>query len=141
MLKTIADEISQHIKVTTPEPDERGHFVFSFNDGLEVTLQKLGDSYVMSSPISTELKEGDDEQLPKMLQWQLARVKETDEVLSFDPDSKKLFLYKQLPPSKLSEKPVTQHLEDFLNNLEYWNSASKDGSSGASFVPTGMLPQ
>lgn len=136
MLKTVAQEISQHLKIDTPSPNERGHYPFSFNNNLNVSILSQDPDIILASPIDTNIDSDSEPKVANTLKWHLARIKDHDDILSFDPDTNQLFLFKQLPPSKLAEKPIHQHLEDFLNNLEYWNSAAQNDAS----PPSGMLP-
>ena len=127
MLKKIVEDIAGRINTPVPNPDEQGYYTFNFNDGLNVSVFQYDDTTVFASPLNVSAEEKD--QLVKLLQWQLARAKEYDEILSFDPAKQQFFLYKQLSPSKLSERSVLEHLEIFLNNLDYWKSISNPDSN------------
>lgn len=126
MLKNVIDDIAKGLKITAPEPDEDGEYTFFFDNDLEVSVLSLKkDSLTLTAiacddfPDTPEM----DDLFKKILQINFIRLKEYEEVLTWDPDSYAIILSKEIPFSDLSEKPILSHLENFLNSLEFWQSA------------------
>ncbi len=85
-------------------------------------------------------KDGKDNSLlQKLLQFNLKRLAETDEILSFDEKSNQLILRKAINTSELSEHNAIEYFEDFLNTLEIWHklffSPGVSAMSGGNGIP------
>lgn len=126
MLKSVIQEVARNLKLETPEPGARNEYTFVFDDLLEVNISSFKkDSLILDAPISEPLEDSPETEklLKKLLQWNLPRLKEYQEVLTWDPDLDQIVLSREVLFSELSEKPILGQLEKFLNNLEFWKSA------------------
>jgi len=139
MLKQLIQQVTQSLKIPTPEPNDKGEYQLTCNDGLTVTIfAKNKDAVVLLSPFGNDsLKDSPDleKTLKKVLQWSLVRQKENPETVSWKPDNKQLFLFRELPAAEASEKTLKIALESFLNNLEFWNKAIEDAQSSSPSSP------
>lgn len=126
MLKNTIHEIAKGLKLPAPEAGENDEYTFIFDDVLEVDILSLKkDSLILAAPITDTLPSPPETEdfFKKILQWNFSRLKDYEEVLTWDPDSDSITLSKEIPFSELSEKPILGQLETFLNNLEFWKSA------------------
>lgn len=134
MLKDVINDIAKGLKIKAPEPDENGEYTFVFDDKLEVSIFSLKkNSLTLKAIVSDELADTPETEnlLKKILQINFIRLKEYEEVLTWDPDFYAIILTKEIPFSNLSEKPILEHLEKFLNSLEFWQSTIAQKSSAA----------
>jgi len=140
MLKDVINDIAKGLKIPPPEPNEDGEYVFVFDDLLEISLLSLKkNSLIISAAVSYELSNTPEMEnlFKKILQLNFIRLKEYEEVLTWDPDSYAIVLFKEIPFSDLSEKPILDHLEKFLNSLEFWQGAIAQKAN----APMSHLPQ
>lgn len=140
MLKNVINDIAKGLKIESPEPTESGEYIFVFDDLLEITLTSLKkDSLIISAFVSDELSNTPETEnlFKKMLQLNFIRLKDYEEILTWDPDSYAIVLSKEIPFSDLSEKPILDHLEKFLNSLEFWQAAIAQKANAS----TSPLPQ
>lgn len=77
--------------------------------------------------------------LQRLLQFNLKRLADSDEMLSFDEKMNQLVLRKVLNTSALSEQNAAEYFEDFLNTLEIWHklffSPGSSVLSGGNAIP------
>lgn len=140
MLKDVINDIAKGLKIEVPQPDDDGEYTLVFDDNLEVYLFSLKqNSLILTSVISEELPNTTETEnfLKKILQINFIRLKDHEEVLTWDPDFSLIILSKEIPFSNLSEKPILEHLEKFLNSLEFWQSTISQGANS----PITHLPQ
>lgn len=126
MLKNIVNEISKGLKLPIPEPGEDDEYTFTFDEVLEVDILSLGkNSFILSAYVSEALPFSPETEnlLKNILQLNFSRLKEYEEVLTWDPDFGSILLFKEIPFFELSTKPILSQLETFLNNLEFWKNA------------------
>ena len=71
----------------------------------------------------------DNNLIQKLLQFNLTRLQESDEILSFDEKTHQLILRKALNASEISEHNVSEYFEDFLNTLEIWDKLFFSGDA------------
>ena len=134
MLKDLIKQLADTLEIEPPNPNDNGEYSFTLDDSHTVEISsRNNDEVLLHTPIGDPLKESEDnkELLKNVLQWNLVRLKENHEILTWEPETNQLVLFKQIPTSDLSEKPISKQLEDFLNNLEFWNNAIKEGPNNA----------
>lgn len=128
LLQDIIQEISDAFQVDSPTPSDDGRYPFVFDNSLEVSISqnKTKDRYLIISRIDKKF-EGREEETKKLLknalQWHLARLKDNTETIAWDPELKQLILFQEISEDELDDRNILKYLEDFLNNLEFWNYA------------------
>ncbi len=139
MFKNTVQELAKALQVDVPTPTDNGAYAFSFDDNtLEVNILPLkNNALILLSPVSNPLNNSQEtEQLfKKLLQINFSRLKDYEEILTWDPDSDQITLTQEIPFSTLSEKPLLGQLEQFLDNLEFWKSATAQQSTTAHPLP------
>lgn len=139
MFKSTVQELAKALQIEVPAPTDNGTYTFSFDDNtLEVDILSLkNNSLILLSPVSDPLDNSPETEqlLKKLLQINFSRLKEYEEVLTWDPDSAQIILSQEIPFSTLSEKPLLRQLEQFLDNLEFWKSATAQQSTTSSHFP------
>lgn len=128
MFKTTIQELTKALKVNLPEPEANGEYHFTFDGSLKIAILPTSkkDALVITAPITDSLNNSPETEnlLKKLLQTNFSRLKEYEEVLTWDPDSAQIILSKEIPFSQLSEKPLFGQLEKFINNLEFWKNTA-----------------
>lgn len=138
MFKNVVQELAKALQVEIPEAGNNGAYNFFFEDELEVSILSLKkDSLILVSPVTDPLDNSAETELllKKLLQINFSRLKEYEETLTWDPDSAQIILSKEIPFSGLSEKPLLGQLEQFLDNLEFWKSATAQTSTTSPHLP------
>lgn len=129
LLKDIVQEISDSFEVEPPVPLSDGRVPFVFDGTLEVFFSenKTKDKWLITAFIGEKINGSNEEETKKLLknvlQWHLARLKDHRETIAWDPTEEKLLLYRELSKEEIEERGILKHLEDFTNNLEFWNHA------------------
>lgn len=127
MFKNAIQDLAKALNLEVPEPGDNGAYSFFFDNSLEVSILSVKkDSLILVSPVSDPLDNSTETEnlLKKLLLINFPRLKEYEETLTWDPDSAQIILTKEIPFSGLSEKPLFGQLEKFLDNLEFWKSAT-----------------
>jgi hypothetical protein len=70
-----------------------------------------------------EIAESDLPKLKNMLQWNLARVADTDDTLSIESESNRLCLFRKRPLAKLFADNIFGEVESFITILAFWADA------------------
>jgi len=125
-LKQIIKELSELYKMDPPVADESGHYLVLFDRRFDVENFPTGHrSLVIKASIRAmeNYPEPSVSFLKKILQWNFVRAHEQDSSISWDPEEDTLFLYRQIPLEDLNFNLFLEYLEEFLNTLEFWNSA------------------
>ncbi len=132
-LETIVQQVADAFDASPPAPVD-GTYTFDFDGTIPLTMfEKDDDTITLHSQIAKPIEDGEDaEKLVKqIMQWNFATLKDHEENMSWDPDTKQIFLYKEVKYSTLSEIPMLKHIENFLNSIDYWNNALKEGKAPA----------
>lgn len=138
MFKNAIQDLAKALNLEAPEPEDNGIYSFVFDDALEVNILSLKkDSLILTAPVTNPLNNSPETEklLKKLLQINFSRLKEYEETLTWDPDSAQIVLSKEIPFSTLSEKPLIGQLEQFLNNIEFWKSATDQTSTTSPHLP------
>lgn len=136
-LTSLINDIAAFFKKKPPTPNSDGRFSITFDDKYEVLFfqeknEKDGiylSGFIASNPLDPTPENTD--LLKYILQVNFARQKESNETLTWDPTSNKLMLYKKVYFKDLSEKPIIEHLEEFLNNQQMWTDIVKNGPNAS----------
>ncbi|MCP3877874.1 MAG: type III secretion system chaperone [Sulfitobacter sp.] len=126
-LESLLSVFTQQRGMVNPQCDGKGKYFFLFDGDLELCLFQTGDSIYLEGeigplppdPVRTEAF------LKERLRRNLARLGDRREVLSIDPDSGHLVLYRQLPARNLSSQDFDRAVEDFVNALSFWDSETE----------------
>jgi hypothetical protein len=70
-----------------------------------------------------EIAENDLPKLKNMLQWNLARVADSDDTLSIESESNRLCLFRKRPLAKLFADNIFGEVESFITILAFWADA------------------
>ncbi len=136
-LESLLSVFTQQRGMVKPGSDEHGRYYFLFDGDLEVCLFQTGERIYMEGdigalppdPVRTEAF------LRGRLRRNLARLGDRHEVLSIDPDSDRLVLFRQLPARKLSNLDFDRAMEDFVNALTFWDTETETVSREAVAPP------
>lgn len=140
MLKIVAQELAQALKSPVPTmTNDKDPVAFSYKGRLNFSVLEQDRAIIFFSPLLLDVNESSENLIKSLLKWELARAREHDEIISFDPELKTLFLFKQITTVKLAEKKLIQHLEDFLNSLDFWIAAIKNFVSQDSIPSFGTI--
>lgn len=124
-------ELTSKLKLPLESPDEDGVYRLIFDNSLEVEIFK-GEAaqIIVSSPLLKELPEDEaarQELLAKYLRLNFAALKkEQEDVLSLDPDTNHLVLYRKINTQHLYPDEFVKIVESHLNNLELWRALGDD---------------
>ncbi|MDR1366709.1 MAG: hypothetical protein LBJ13_02250 [Puniceicoccales bacterium] len=61
--------------------------------------------------------------IKSMLQWNFARIADTNDTLSIDSESKRLCLFRKKSLTSLFVDNIFSEVESFVSNLEFWSDA------------------
>jgi hypothetical protein len=70
-----------------------------------------------------EVTENDLPELKNMLQWNFARIADTDDTLSIESGSHRLCLFRKRPLARLFADNIFGEAESFIANLAFWADA------------------
>lgn len=138
MFKNAIHDLAKALNLEVPEPGDNETYSFVFDNTLEVKILSLKkDSLILVAPVSDHLDDSPktEKLLKKLLEINFSRLKDYEETLTWDPDSAQIILTKEISFSTLSEKPLLGQLEKFLDNLEFWKSASDQTSPTSPHLP------
>lgn len=138
MFKNAIQDLAKALNLEVPEPEDSGAYRFIFDKVLEISILPLKkDSLILVAPVSDSLQNSPETEklLKKLLQINFSRLKEYEETLTWDPDSSQIILTREIPFSTLSEKPLFGQLEKFLENLEFWKSATDQTTTTSPHFP------
>ena len=121
-LDTLLAQFTERHGLTKAQIDDSGRYFMLLDGDLEVTVFQGGDriyleGHLESLPADQRKAE---ELLGHYLRLHLARLRSKQEVLSLEPGSDELVLFRQLPARSLTITEFEQALEDFANSLEIW---------------------
>ena len=126
MLQSVIEDLAKALDIEVPQPTDKGEFLFTFDDDIDVKILSLKkDRLTLVSAVSPALPDSDDSKklLQNALQWNLTRLKDHEETLTWEPESNQIILVKEPLFSELSAKPLIKQLETFLNNVDFWKTA------------------
>ena len=124
--RELLSELARQLNLDSLEPDGDGCCLLRFDDGLEVELQQLDSSHVLLRSSLDEPPEADfeaEEFFQTLLQRNLPRVHEQREVLTLDPDTDRVMLYRVERIGSLAAFVTV--LEEFLNSVETWSKSDE----------------
>ena len=123
-LDTIMTQFAERHDLKQLQADGGGRYFILLDGDLEIALLQGGDRIYLEGRLeqvpSDERKA--EELLSQYLRLNLAQLQDKQEVLSLEPDSDELVLFRQLPARALSIAEFEKALEEFANGLEYWTS-------------------
>lgn len=104
------------------KPDQQSRYFLVLDGNLRITLFQVGDQiYLEGHPGSlSEDSRQAEEQLTNILRKHLAGLEKHEEVLSLDPASDDLLLFRRLPARTLNLTDLEKAIEAFSNRLEFW---------------------
>ncbi len=103
-------------------PDEQSRYSLVLDGHLRITLFQTGHQiYLEGHPGAlTEDARQTGEQLREILRKHLAGLEKHEEVLSLDPDSDGVVLFRYLSARTLDLADLEKAIEAFSNQLEFW---------------------
>ncbi len=136
------ETIRHHLESEVLEKTGDDVYSLSFDKNLTVQIRCLGPTTVRFEGIVTILPEDrfqSEQLLRKFLQRSLAQLHRESEILTLDSQDSVVWIYRELRTDCFNS-PTTDAIsvvEDFVNHLEGWTSASKDAP--ATIQPIHML--
>ena len=94
-----------------------------------------GDWMYFTGDIAT-VQPTDFVKIKRMLQWNLARITEKNDTLTYNPQTTMLYLLRKKPLAQLFADNVFREAESFVENLTFWSEAFlyTGMSSGVAYV-------
>jgi len=125
-LDALAQQFAAGHDLRPPTRDEAGLYRFLIDGNLEITLFQHGNQIVIEGRLDP-LPSGRNEAgaiLEQNLRRHLGRLRDHQEVLSLDPESHQLVLFRQLAARRLTSADFDQAIGDFANGLAFWQNSS-----------------
>ena len=114
---------TERLYIDLPPPREDGSYQFFVDDRYTVTcLPAAGNTLIITAEL-TALPQDEWQKkdfLLDILKVNLARMYFQNEVLSLDPETKKLVLFNRISLTNLKVEQFIILFEQFLNTLEFW---------------------
>ncbi|MDR2806794.1 MAG: hypothetical protein LBB11_01390 [Puniceicoccales bacterium] len=108
------------------EDHHREHPVFEvvIDERLSLKIIQGERNFIIFCGYFTEKNtENDLQKLKHLLQWNFARIAETDDSLSIESESNQLCLFRKRHSSELFMDNIFAEVESFVENLEFWADA------------------
>ncbi|MFZ4791739.1 MAG: CesT family type III secretion system chaperone [Candidatus Competibacteraceae bacterium] len=121
-LEKLLRQFARRWGLDEPKPDERGQYFFVLDGNLHITLFQMGNQiYLEGRPgVLPEDFHQTVDPLREILHKHLVGLEKNEEVLSLDPTSDELLLFRRLPGQRLNLADLEIALETFSNQLEFW---------------------
>lgn len=121
-LERLLEQFAARWGLDTPKPDEQSRYSLVLDGSLRIILFQSGDQiYLDGHPGSLpEDSRQAGEQLGDILRKLLAGFEKYEEVLSLDPVSDDVLLFRRLPARTLDLANLEKAIEAFSNRLEFW---------------------
>lgn len=133
MLEKLIETITSTLHQEFPKPTKKDHYVLNFKDDISVEIfsNSNKEEVTLASRIGHALEESPEKKqiLKKLIEFNSARLREHEEVLSWDPQLHALVLFKSITLSDLSEKNALAQMENFLNQVDFWNKAFEEAKN------------
>lgn len=123
-LDTLLTQFAERHDLAKLRADANGRYFLLLDGETEVVLLQGGDRIYLEGrlePLPSDERKAE-ELLGHYLRLHLARLLDHREVLSLEPGSDHLVVFRQLPARALTMAEFEQALGDFANNLEFWTS-------------------
>ncbi|GAB4271253.1 MAG TPA: hypothetical protein DIU37_03255 [Opitutae bacterium] len=128
--------ITQELNLGPLSSDDAGHCSITFDGDMAVELFPWngGEELMFWSTLMSLDEEGmlSTEDFKKLLELNGPAIKYHEEVITIDRDANALVLYRALALNHVTQDALIEHLESFLNNLEFWLNIVKKESSTSS---------
>ncbi|MDR1907122.1 MAG: hypothetical protein LBQ03_02840 [Puniceicoccales bacterium] len=115
--------LTQYFRVEEHNPDDLICEVV-VDERLEVKIVCLDEQFLVFFGYFTEkITENDLPKLKNILQWNFARIAETNDTLSIESESNRLCLFRKRPLTELFADNIFSEAESFITNLAFWADA------------------
>lgn len=140
-LEKLLTQFAARRDLDQPRPDQQGHYSFLLDGSLRMTLfQTANHIYLEGYPGSLpEHPHQAGEFLSDVLRKHFASLGKSEEVLSMDPVSGELVLFRRLPARTLGLADLEKGLEAFVNRLEFWTRELLGGQPRPTAAPMHIL--
>ena len=129
-------EFSERLNIELPPRREDSSYQFFIDNRYTVTcLPASGNTFIITAEL-TDLPQDEiakKEFLSDILKVNLARMYIQNEILSIDPETKKIILFNRISLDNLDVNHFISFFEQFLNTLEFWinyTTTKKEKSPG-----------
>lgn len=136
-LEKLLNPFAAHWGLSELTPDQQGRYSVVLDGHLRIALFQTGPHiYLEARPgaLAADARQVA-EQLSHLLRKQLAGMEQHEEVLSLDPTTDEVLLFRRMPAQTLSLDQLEKALETFSNRLEFWRRELSWGSSPPASLP------
>jgi hypothetical protein len=131
----------RYFRVENHDPDDSIYeIVIDERLGLKIAYLD-GQFLVFSGYFGKKIEENDLLKLKNMLQWNFARIAETDDTLSIENESNCLCLFRKRPLVRIFTDNIFSEAESFIANLAFWADAfnySREVPRGSNLMVFGV---
>ncbi|MDR0595212.1 MAG: CesT family type III secretion system chaperone [Puniceicoccales bacterium] len=134
----IVNVLSEFLMVEHWNGGDDGSYSVVIDDVIDVNFIPVSKTYIifqgcmgkaLPANNSTEAK------LKRLLQWNFARIKDNNDVLSVDQRSRRISIVRKILLEKLTVDSLLDHVESFVRNVDFWLAASEHKSMAAGLSP------
>ncbi len=131
--------LSEFLLLENWQKDADGTYTFIVDNNLEVRVSCIDWDYVVlqgliGDPLPSNM-EGAKERLKLILQLNFAHITDSNDVLSLDPDTRKIAVTRKLMLKHLDFDSLISNVESFVKNVDFWFSAAERRSVISTLSP------
>lgn len=136
-LETLLEQFATRWGLDHPRLNAQDRYFLIIDGCLRITLFQIGHRIYLEGHPGALPKDSfqGGERLSEILRMYLARLKQHEEILSLDPVSDDLLLFRCLPVQTLNLGDLEKAIETFSNRLEFWVRALSHESSRLTPLP------
>lgn len=134
--------VAERLGLGTLAPDDGGAYEVVFDGELDLQFVPLEGSLLLIRSRLSSLPPDPAQQAPvlrKLLNWNLAKLREQRELLTIDRTNREVWLYRLVRSDKTDQAALCSLLEEFLNSLEWWRTSESAQAQPAAALPMTLL--